>query len=73
MARETGIEFEGFDLFYTYLVMHEEFAGLIADRAKKGSVFMVYGLYKILPKYQGLKFLDHISPMEDILAVYRKE
>ncbi len=73
IARETGTEFEEFDIFYTYLVMHEEFAEQIAQRAKKGSVFMVYGLHKILPKYQGLRLLDHISPMEGILAVYRKE
>ena len=73
IARETGTEFQDFDIFYTYLVMHEEFAGLIAEKAKKGSVFMVYGLHKILPAYQGLRLLDPISPMEGILAVYRKE
>lgn len=72
IARETGTEFQDFDIFYTYLVMHEEFAGLIAEKAKKGSVFMVYGLHKILPAYQGLRLLDPISPMEGILAVYRK-
>lgn len=72
IARETGTEFQDFDIFYTYLVMHEEFAGLIAEKAKKGSVFMVYGLHKILPVYQGLRLFDHISPMEGILAVYRK-
>jgi hypothetical protein len=72
IARETGNEFKDFDIFYTYLVMHEEFAGLIAEKARKGSFFIVYGLHKILPSYQGLRLLDHISPMEDILAVYRK-
>ena len=72
IERETGIEFKDFDIFYTYLVMHEEFAELIAEKAKKGSIFMVYGLHKILPAYQGLQLLDHISPMEGILAVYRK-
>jgi len=69
---ETGIEFEEFDIFYTYLVMHEEFAQMIAEKAKVGAVFMVYGLHRILPRYPGLVLLGHISPMEGILAVYRK-
>ncbi len=72
IARETGVNFKKFDLFYTYLVMHEEFAELIAKKAKKGSVFMVYGLSKILPRYQGLQLLEHLSPMEGILGLYRK-
>ncbi len=73
IAQKIGAEFEEFDVFYTYLVMHEEFAELIAERAKKGSVFIVYGVHKILPKYQSLRLLNHISPMKGILAVYRKE
>jgi hypothetical protein len=72
MALETGADFEEFDIFYTYLVMHEEFAKLIAERAKEGSFFMVYGLHRVLPRYPGLRLLDHISPMDGILAVYRK-
>ena len=70
---KTGISFEQFDLFYTYLIMHEEFAGLIVEKAKKGAIFLIYGLQKILPRYQGLRLLEHISPMEGILAFYRKE
>jgi len=73
IVQETGAEFEEFDVFYTYLVMHEEFAELIMEKAKKGSVFMVYGLHKILPRYKGLRLLGHISPMQGILAAYRKE
>jgi len=72
VARETGIGFEDFDLFYTYLIMHEEFAKLIADKARTGSVFMVYGLNKILPRYEGLQHLDRFSPMEGVLALYQK-
>ena len=72
IGRETGVEFEQFDLFYTYLVMHEEFAEMIAKKAKRGSVFMVYGLHNILPKYKGLKPIDSISPMEGVVALYRK-
>ncbi len=72
VARESGVEFEDFDLFYTYLIMHEEFAELIAEKAKTGSVFMVYGVHKILPRYPGLLHLENLSPMEGVLGVYRK-
>ena len=72
IKRETGVRFEDFDLFYTYLVMHEEFAELIEKKAKRGSVFIVYGLNKIMPTYNGFSLLKHISPMEGILAIYRK-
>ncbi|OPX38470.1 MAG: hypothetical protein B1H11_04515 [Desulfobacteraceae bacterium 4484_190.1] len=73
VTSKTGISFEQFDLFYTYLIMHEEFAGLIVEKAKKGAIFLIYGLQKILPRYHGLRLLEHISPMEGILAFYRKE
>ena len=70
---ETGVPFQEFDLFYTYLVMHEEFAELIAEKGKRGAIFMVYGFQKILPRYKGFHLLDHISPMEGILALYQKK
>ncbi len=73
ISRETGTRFEEFDLFYTYLVMHQEFARLIAKKAKKGAIFMVYGLDRILPRYEGLSLLGHISPLEGILAIYQKD
>ncbi|MFH1242148.1 MAG: hypothetical protein V1689_07270 [Pseudomonadota bacterium] len=73
ITRETGIGFDDFDLFYTYLVMHQEFAQLIAESAKKGAIFMVYGLHRILPQYEGLSLLSHISPLERILALYQKD
>jgi len=73
ITRETGIKFKEFDLFYTFLVMHQEFAQLIAERAKKGAIFMVYGLHRILPRYDGLSLLTPISPLEGILALYQKE
>ncbi len=52
--------------------MHEEFSELIASRAKKGAFFMVFGLDRILPRYEGFRLLDRISPLEGILAVYEK-
>jgi hypothetical protein len=70
--KEAGIDFEGIDIFYTYLSMQEEFAGLIADRARKGAVFMVYGLEKIIPKHAGLSLLTPQSPLKGALALYQK-
>lgn len=72
IARETGVRFGDFDVYYTYLIMHEEFAELIAEKAKPGSVFMVYGLHKVLPRYPGLVHLEKFSPLEGVLGVYRK-
>ncbi len=73
VARETGAGIKDFDFFYTYLVMHEEFAGFLKDRAKSGALFLVYGLNRIMPTYPGFRLLKNISPIENILAVYRKE
>ena len=73
VTKGTGLRFEDFNLFYTYLVMHEEFAELIAEKGKKGSIFLVYGLQNILPKYKGFRLLEDISPLEGILAIYQKE
>ena len=73
IQQETGVDFEGFDIFYTYLSMQEEFAGLITERAKKGSVFMVYGLEKIMPKYKGLSLLTPELPLEGTLSLYQKK
>ena len=68
---ETGVAFEDFDLFYTYLTMQEEFAELISQKAKRGSVFMVYGLEKILPRFSGLRLLTE-KPLHGIVALYQK-
>ena len=69
----TGMKIEDFDLFYTYLTMLDEFAEMISGQAKKGSVFMVYGLAEVLPKYKGLRILEHLSPLKNTIALYRKE
>jgi hypothetical protein len=70
--RETGVRFDQFDLFYTYLTMQEEFAGLIVRKAKPGAVFMVYGLEKIIPRFTGLRLLTAERPLEGIIALYQK-
>lgn len=72
IARRTGLDLGSFDLFYTYLVMHDVFAEMLVDSAKKGAVFMVYGLDAILPRYPGFRLLRHLSPMEGILALYER-
>ncbi len=69
----TGLAFEDFNLFYTYLVMHREFASLIRQKARSGSVYMVYGLDNIIPRYKGFRLLKHLSPMQGILALYQKK
>ena len=71
IKEEAGIGLEDFDFFYTYLTMQEEFAELIVQRAKKGAIFMVYGLEKILPRWDGMALLTE-QPLEGILALYKK-
>jgi len=68
----TGLGVESFDLFYTYLVMHDAFAEMLAERARQGAIFMVYGLHAILPQYPGFRLLRNLSPMEGILVLYEK-
>lgn len=72
MEKAIGVRFGDFDIFYTYLTLHEEFADLIARKAKKGAIFMVYGLNSILPKYGGLKLLTPSGSLNGILALYQK-
>ena len=72
IKNETGVDFEDYDLFYTYLTMYEEFSELILRKAKRGSIFMVYGLDKILPKIEGFQLLTPKKPIEGIIAVYQK-
>jgi len=69
---QTGVNFESFDLFYTYLTMYEEFADLIVRKAKTGAAFMVYGLERVMPKINGLRLLTKNEPIQGILAVYQK-
>lgn len=70
--RETGAEFYDFDIYYTYLTMYEEFAELILREGKKGAIFMIYGLDRIMPDLEGFELLIGDLPMQGILAVYRK-
>jgi hypothetical protein len=71
ISRDAGVNFGAFDLFYTYLTMQEEFGDLVARKARKGALFMVYGLDRILPRFDGLRLLA--PPLEGILALYQKK
>ena len=72
ITERTGVSFEEFDLFYTYLTMYEEFAELIAQKAKRGAVFMIYGLERVLPKLDGLQLLTPGELIQGIIALYQK-
>ncbi|MCD6305325.1 MAG: hypothetical protein J7M32_03440 [Deltaproteobacteria bacterium] len=72
IARRTGRTLRSFDVFYTYLMMHDVFAEMLAESARKGAIFMVYGLDAILPQYPGFRLLRDMSPMEGILALYER-
>ncbi len=73
IVRETRMQIADFDLFYTYLIMHDEFARMLSKKAKKGAIYMVYGLNSIMPRYEGFRLLGELSPMEGVLALYEKE
>ncbi|NIR15293.1 MAG: hypothetical protein GWN86_15715 [Desulfobacterales bacterium] len=66
------MSFDQFDLFYTYLTMYEEFAELISQKAKRGAVFMIYGLERVLPKLDGLQLLTPGELIQGIIALYQK-
>lgn len=72
IAMDTGLDFEDFNMFYTYLIMHQEFAAMVAERAAEGAIFLVYGLDRIMPRYEGLSLRDDLSPLNGILGVYEK-
>jgi hypothetical protein len=73
IARESGLSLEDYDLFYTYLTMCEEFGELIRRKAKKGSLFMLYGVERIMPRLKGFSLITPVEPLGGILALYRKE
>jgi SAM-dependent methyltransferase len=72
IRRATDVAFDEIDVFYTYLTAHDELAGLIAARGKAGCAFLVCGVGEILPRYEGLELIEELSPLNDLLAVYRK-
>jgi len=73
VLQSTRLPFEAFDLFYTYLTMYQEFADLIAERARPGTHFLIYGLDLILPRLTGLTLIQDPRLLENKLALYRRE
>jgi hypothetical protein len=70
IRERTGLAFEDFDVFYTYLWMQAEYAQMISERAKPGAVLLVYGPDRLRPGLEGLRLIDELS--SGSLAVYRK-
>ena len=70
--KSTGIRFTDIDLFYTYITLHDLFGARIAERAKRGALYLVYGFGKILPHYRGLEILLPDVASQGIMALYGK-
>lgn len=68
----TGVRFEDVDLFYTYITLHDVFSERIAERAKSGALYLVYGFSRILPRYDGLELVIPDLASQGIAALYRK-
>ena len=73
LYRKSGVSVSDFDVFYTYLVMHEEFSQMIAKKGRTGAYLLVFGLSHILPRLEGFRLLDEISPVQGTLGIYQKE
>ncbi|UCG13876.1 MAG: hypothetical protein JSU72_05235 [Deltaproteobacteria bacterium] len=72
ISESIGLKFVEIDLFYTYITLHDLFAAKIAQEAKQGALYLVYGFSKILPQYQGLEILIPDVASQGIVALYRK-
>ena len=70
--RSIGVRFTDIDLFYTYITLHDLFAGKIAKEAKQGALYLVYGFSKVLPRYPGLETLLSDVASQGIVALYAK-
>ncbi|MCK8603205.1 hypothetical protein [Desulfoferrobacter suflitae] len=68
----TGVSFKDVDIFYTYITLHDAFAAKIAAQAKVGSLYLVYGFNKILPRYDGLELLIADVASQGIATLYQK-
>ena len=68
----TGVRFGDMDLFYTYITLHDLFAGKIRRDAKDGALYLVYGFHRVLPSYPGLEVLIPDVAGQGIAALYVK-
>lgn len=72
VERATGVAFEGIDLFYTYITLHDVFARRILERARPGALYMVYGFHSVLPSYPGMEVVIPDVGAQGIVALFRK-
>lgn len=73
IASDIGISLRDIDLFYTYITLHDLFAEQIAQEAKNGALYLVYGFSSIIPRYQGLRLLVPDVASQGIATLYAKE
>lgn len=69
---KTGVHVDEVDLFYTYITLHDLFAERIAQDAKPGALYLVYGFNRVLPRYAGLNVLIRDVGSQGIAALYGK-
>lgn len=54
----TGYRISDIDVFYTYLFMYKEFSEILRKKGKKGAFFIIYGMGDIIPRLEGLEYID---------------
>jgi hypothetical protein len=72
ISEKTGVLLGDIDFFYTYITLHDLFGEMIAQKAKPGALYMVYGFSKILPRYDGMELLLPDVGSQGIAALYKK-
>jgi SAM-dependent methyltransferase len=72
VRQATGQGIEQIDLFYTYITLHDVFAELIAEKARPGALYLVYGFNRVLPRYEGLELAVADVGSQGIAALFRK-
>lgn len=72
MHIETGLTIKDVDIFYTYITLHDTFAEFLDKRARRGAYYIVYGVHRILPKYNGFTLVDPDVAGQRVVALYKK-
>ncbi|MFZ2445743.1 MAG: hypothetical protein WAW37_05260 [Syntrophobacteraceae bacterium] len=73
VREKTGVRFEEIDLFYTYITLHDVFADLLAQRARPGAWYLVYGFNRVLPRYEAFEVVAPDLGSQGIAALFRKK
>ncbi len=72
IKQKVDIELKDVDIFYTYITLHDAFASMLKEKARKGSYYMVYGFSGVLPRYDSFELVDPDVANEKLIALYRK-